>query len=80
MKYYIEILEENLDKAIQFELYKENEKMELQNNKTNEIYLTKNEKQEHLYKLKVEYNADKNTVGDILKDIQIKVHSEQVRG
>lgn len=80
LKYYIEILEENLDKAIQFELYKENEKMELQDNKTNEIYLTKNEKQEHLYKLKVEYNADKNTVGDILKDIQIKVHSEQVRG
>ena len=44
LKYYIEILEENLDKAIQFELYKENEKMELQDNKTNEIYLTKNER------------------------------------
>lgn len=79
LKYYIEILEENLDKSIQFELYRENEKIELQNNKTTEIKLNKDTKEEHTYTLKIEYNSDKNTVGDILKDIQIKVHSEQVK-
>ncbi len=78
LRYYIEVLEENSNKAIQYELYKENQKIELQDNKTNEMYLNNNEKQEHLYKLTVKYDAEKNTVGDIFNDIQIKVHSEQV--
>ena len=41
--------------------------------------LSKDTKDEQSYTLKVEYHADKNTIGDIIDEIQIKVHSEQLK-
>ena len=79
LKYYIEILEEDLDKSIKYELYKENEKVELKENKTEEMKMNRGQKEEQVYTLKVEYDSNKNSIGDIIQDIQIKVHSEQLK-
>ena len=78
LKYFIEILENDLDTSIQYTLYKEGEEIELKDNKTEEIKLSKDKKEEQIYILKVEYDSTKNKIGDIMKDIQIKVHSEQL--
>ncbi len=79
LTYYIEILEEDLEDCITYELYKENEKIELKENKTEEMVLHKDVKEEQNYTLKVMYNQNKNTIEDIMQDIQIKVHSEQLK-
>ena len=79
LQYYIEILDDNIDKAIEYQLYKENEKLDLQDNQTQKITLSKETKEEQNYILKVEYHADKNTIGDIIDEIQVKVHSEQLK-
>lgn len=79
LKYYIEILENNLDKSIVYKLYKENQEINLTENKTEEMTLPKDKKEEQIYTLKVEYDATQNTIGDILQDIQIKIHSEQLK-
>ena len=60
-------------------MYKEEEKIDLNENKTNEFILKQGEKNDQEYKLKIEYNSDKNNIGDIVKEIQIKVHSEQLK-
>ena len=79
LKYYIEILENHLDNAIQYQLYKGTEEVSLIENKTEEMTLPKDEKEEQTYTLKVTYDESKNTVEDIMQDIQIKVHSEQLK-
>ncbi len=79
LKYYIEILNDNLDKSIKYSLYRENEEIELTENKTEEITLKKDLKQEQIYTLKVQYDSNQNNIGDIIKEIQIKVHSEQLK-
>ena len=78
LKYFIEILENDLDTSIQYTLYKEGEEIELKDNKTEEIKLSKDKKEEQIYILEVEYDSTKNKIGNIMKDIQIKVHSEQL--
>ena len=79
LRYDIEILENDLDDAVQYRLFKDDEEITLQDNKTQEMTLPKDTKEEQKYTLKVEYHANKNTVGDIIEDIQIKVHSEQLK-
>lgn len=79
LKYYIEILENNIPDSIKYKLYKDDEEIEIKENKTNEIKLNKDIKEEQTYTLKVEYNSNNNDIGDILQDIQIKVHSEQLK-
>lgn len=78
--YYIEILSKT-DDAIEFELYDEQEQlMDLENFKTNQFTMPCNEKLERNYKLKVVYDKTKGEIGkDILEDVQIKVHSEQIK-
>ena len=75
--YTIEIIS-NTDESIKFELYENEKQIELQNLKTENLYIQGNEKIEQKYKLKVIYD---NTLGqkekDILEDVQIKVYSEQ---
>lgn len=76
--YYIIEVVSQLDESIKFELYKGDEKIELKDLKTNEIYIGANEKIEQKYKLKIIYNRSLNPIGkDILQEVQIKVHSEQ---
>ena len=78
--YYIEILSKT-DDAIKFELYDEQEQlMDLENLKTNQFIMPCNEKLEKNYKLKVVYDKNNGEIGKvILEDIQIKVHSEQIK-
>lgn len=77
MEYYIEILTQ-LDKAITFKLYKNNEEIPICDNKTNIYYLSNDKKQEDNYRIEIKYNKlDSNPSSDIFQDIQIKVHSEQ---
>lgn len=77
IQYTIEILS-NTDESIKYELYKDNEKIELQNKKTNILELKANEIQEDNYILKISYDKNQsNSIYDIIEKIQIKIHSEQ---
>ena len=79
LRYNIEILNEE-NKAIKFKLYKGEEDLLLEKNKTKDMIIKKNEKQEENYKLEITY--DKNLVSsleDIIQNVQIKVHSEQLK-
>lgn len=77
--YTIEVISKT-DESIQFELYRENKKIELENLKTANIEIKGNERMEQKYKLKVTYDKVKGSEGkDILQEVQIKVHSEQQR-
>ena len=79
MQYYIEIIGE-IDSAIFCTLYKEEQEIELKNNKTQEQIIKRNQKQEDSYFLKVQYDNTKTvSVTDIMQELQIKVHSEQIR-
>lgn len=79
MKYNIEILSE-LEDVIQIKLYKDEIEISIENNVTKEFILEKQEKQEHNYKLEITYDKNKeSTIEEIMQDLQIKVHSEQVK-
>lgn len=80
MTYNIEILSK-AEESISFKLYKENEEIPLQNNKTENMKLQKEKMQEDNYKLEIIYDKTKNqSIEDIIQDVQIKVHSEQIKG
>ena len=77
LKYYIEILS-NLDDSIKIELFQNENKINLINNKTEYIKISKEKKEERDYKIKITYDKDKtDTLNDILEKIQVKVHTEQ---
>lgn len=77
--YTIEIIAD-VDESIQFELYKEDEKIELQDLKTKPLSIQANQEIEQNYKLIVTYDSSLGEKGkDILQEVQIKVHSEQMR-
>lgn len=77
INYTIEIIA-NTDESINYELYKDGEKILLNNKKTEQIEINANEKEEHNYILKIKYDKTKtDTIYDIIEKIQIKVHSEQ---
>ncbi|MCI8616738.1 MAG: hypothetical protein HFJ60_00485 [Clostridia bacterium] len=79
LKYYIEILS-NVDESIIIELYQEKDKINLINNKTDYIHISKEEKQEIEYKIIIRYDKEKsNNIYDIMEKIQVKVHTEQVK-
>lgn len=74
--YTIEILTKTQDE-ISFKLYKNDKEVSLEENKSQEMLLTKNEKQEDNYKLEILYNNSSGLEKDIFQDVQIKVHTEQ---
>lgn len=77
LNYNVEIISKE-DEAIKYKLYKEDEEIEVQNNKSKDMKLIKSEKEEHNYTLKILYDETKNVkVTDLIQDIQIKIHSEQ---
>ena len=77
LKYRIEIISK-YDETISFKMYKNNQEIPLLNNKTQEIQLTKNQKEEQNYRLEIIYDKTKSTsTEEIIQDVQIKVHSEQ---
>ena len=76
--YTIEIISK-LDETIKCELYKNDKEIELKNLKTDKMSIKGNEKIEEKYKLKIIYNKDNETKQkDILEEVQVKIHSEQV--
>lgn len=74
LKYTIEILSEI--QGIDFKIYKNEQEILLENQKTEEFTLTNQSIQEDLYSLEILYAPD-TTGTDIFENIQIKVHSEQ---
>lgn len=77
MEYYIEIIS-HTDEAIKFDLYKENEKITLKDNKTKKINLVNNKMQTDSYRLEITYDSAKGTQGkDINENVEIKIHSIQ---
>ena len=78
LKYYIEVEPQNIDKSIVFTLYKDNEIVKLNNQKTDYIELDKNKDDTHSYKLNVKYNRENsNTNEDIKEKIFIKTYAIQ---
>lgn len=75
--YTIEIIAD-VDESVKFELYRNDEKIELENLKTKSIFIGANNKIEQNYELKITYDSTLGEKGkDILQDIQIKVYAEQ---
>lgn len=74
LEYDIEIISDK-NSIISYKLYKEEKEINFENNKTEKFLLSKNNKQEHHYKIQILCN--KTDVQEIMNDIQIKVHSEQ---
>jgi len=79
LKYYIEILS-NVDDSINIELYEGENRVQLNNNKTEYIKISKDKKEEKQYKILITYDKNKtNFMSDIMGKIQVKVHTEQVK-
>lgn len=79
LEYNIEILSKT-EQAISFKLYKNNQEISLENNKTANMKLKKENVQEDCYQLEIIYDKTKNnSIDDIIQDVQIKVHSEQMK-
>lgn len=77
LKYYIEI-SPKLDNSINLELYQNEDEIKLTDNKTEYIKISKDQKEEREYKIKISYDkSNKIAVEDILEKIQVKVHTEQ---
>lgn len=77
MEYYIEIIA-NTDKSILFELYQGNNKIPLENNKTQKIILKKENKEDHKYRLDIIYDKNKTqSEQDMKEKVEIKIHSIQ---
>ncbi len=80
LDYNVEVLSPK-EKAINFKLYKDKQEIPLENNKTGNMKLHKENKQEDCYQLEIIYDKTQNySINDILQDVQIKVHSEQEKG
>lgn len=78
MEYYIEILNDLKNKGIILKLFRNEQEIEIKENKTEKFVLDKNQMKEDNYKLEVTYDENKNTnMEDIINQLQIKVHSEQ---
>lgn len=77
MEYYIEILTDISD-LIKIELYKNDQLIEIENNRTKTFNMVKDIKQEDKYKIRIKYNEKSNiSMEDIIQELQIKVHSQQ---
>jgi len=75
LEYEIEILSD-IDKNISFKIYKENQEVSIQDNKTEKFFMGKDKEQQDNYK--IEITCDKTAaIEEIMQEIQIKVHSEQ---
>lgn len=79
MKYNIELLNKE-DDSILIKLFRNNEEIKIENNKSEYFTLTKDNKKQDEFRLEIKYDKSKSTsIEEILQDIQIKVHSEQVK-
>lgn len=76
LEYYIEILSD-INENIELKIYKEEKEIELNQNKTQTFIMPT--KQEQVDRYKIEIKCKENiTISQIIDNIQIKVHSEQI--
>ena len=74
---YIEILS-NIDNSVDIELYQDENKISLNNSRTEYIHISKDKKEERQYKLKIIYDKDKSkSTTDIVDKVKVKVYTEQ---
>ncbi len=79
LQYNIEIIAQT-EEAISFKLYKDNQEIPLENNQTGNMKLQKENRQEDSYQLQIIYDKTKGIpTRDIFQEVQIKVHSEQLK-
>ncbi len=79
LQYNIEIIAQT-EEAISFKLYKDNQEIPLENNQTGNMKLQKENIQEDSYQLQIIYDKTKGKpTRDIFQEVQIKVHSEQLK-
>ena len=77
LQYNIEIISQR-EEAISFKLYKDNQEVLLENNKTVNMQLGREKVQEDCYQLEIIYDKNKsNFTYDIIQDVQIKVQTLQ---
>lgn len=75
LNYNIEFLT-SIPNEIKMEFYKNGEKIEINDNKTKDFTMKKNEKQEDKYKIQISCK-DVTQIKELIQDIKIKIHSEQ---
>ena len=77
INYIIEIISSG-DDAISYSLYKDNQKIQMNKNKTSKILIKQGQKQKHNYILKINYDKSKSKeLIDLTEDIGIRIYSEQ---
>lgn len=77
LEYYIEILT-NISSEFSLKIYKDNEEINLKENKTEKFTIVKNEKQEDCYKIEIICD-EKKQVKELVQNVQMKIYSEQKR-
>lgn len=84
-QYYIEACT-NLKEGIITELFENDNKINFENNKSEYIKMLKDEKQEREYKFKIVYDENKTDnlnnqeeLEDIVNQIKLKIHAEQLK-
>ena len=75
MKYEIELLLKDKNN-IDIKIFKNNEEINIKDNKTEKYYLINNQKQEERFRIEIRCNTT-NNIKEIYDNLQIKVHSEQ---
>lgn len=81
LNYCIEILSKKQE-SISFKLYKNEQEVDLVNNKTSMMRLEAKTIQEDNYQLEILYDKNKDHSvggGDIIQDVKIKIYSEQIK-
>ena len=79
--YYVGVSVQTKNNSIKIRILKNDKEIEIKENKTAKFTLTKNEEKQDNYKLEITYDKSKNiNMEDIVKQLQIKVHSEQKQG
>lgn len=79
LEYSIEILFP-IEDSISFKLYKNDQEILLENNRTTNMKLKREKIQEDDYQLEIIYEKAKNRSNkDIIQEIQLRVHSEQIK-
>lgn len=79
LQYKIEIKAKTED--LNFKLYENNKEIKLIDNITEYISVSNKEKQDKNYRLEISYDeSDEEKMKDIIDQIQVKVHSEQIKG
>lgn len=79
LRYSIEILA-SVDKSIEIDLYQNENKIELNNNRTDYIEFSNKKREENSYQIKLRYEKEKSeSISEIMEKVQVKVHTEQMR-